>query len=150
MRRGALGIAILCAMIAAGLPAFAFGSRESDRKEIERKENESASSVETTAPAPGTGAPAQVGPDWNAVREGDRVELAGKIRLVGSEAASNLVLTDAAGKDWYVDGPERGVLAGKEQRDVRLSAVVRLDMVKFANGKRLEDKRVLTGIRVLE
>ena len=142
MKRVWLLLAAAVLLSAASVPAFAFGGRD-EAEPAPAKALEPA--VQGDSPAP-----AAAGPDWTTVRQGDRVELSGKVRLVGSEAANSLVLTDAAGRDWYVDEPERGKLAGKEQRQVRLSAGIRLDEVKFANGKRLDDKRVLTGITVLE
>lgn len=152
MRRVWFILATAVLLSAAAVPAFAFGSRDDAEPASAKALGPADKSVDASAdkPADKQAAPGADAADWNAVRQGDSVELSGKIRLVGSEAANSLVLTDAADKDWYVDEPERGLLAGKEQRSVKLSAVVRLDEVKFANGKRLDDKRVLTSIKVLE
>lgn len=119
-------LAILTALlvvVVAALPMFAFGSREQK---------------------------AAANPDWANVKEGDRITISGKIRLVGSAASNSLVLTDSSDKDWYVDDAERDVLALMEQREATLSAVVRLDPIKFADGTELPDKRVLTGIEVVK
>ena len=80
--------AVMLVVAAAALPVFAFGSRDKE-------------------PA--------ANPDWTQVKEGDRVIVSGKIRLVGS-AGQQLVLTDSSDKDWYVDEAERDVLALMEQR----------------------------------
>ena len=119
-------LAVLTALLVVAvtaLPMFAFGSRDKE-------------------PA--------ANPDWTQVKEGDRVIVFGKIRLVGSAASNSLVLTDSSDKDWYVDEAERDVLALMEQRETTLSAVVRLDPIKFADGTELPDKRVLTGIEVVK
>ena len=119
-------LAVLTALLVVAvtaLPMFAFGSRDKE-------------------PA--------ANPDWTQVKEGDRVIVSGKIRLVGSAVSNSLVLTDSSDKDWYVDEAERDVLALMEQRETTLSAVVRLDPIKFADGTELPDKRVLTGIEVVK
>ena len=119
-------LAVLTALLVVAvtaLPMFAFGSREQE-------------------PA--------ANPDWTQVKEGDRVIVSGKIRLVGSAVSNSLVLTDSSDKDWYVDEAERDVLALMEQRETTLSAVVRLDPIKFADGTELPDKRVLTGIELVK
>ncbi|HQF74490.1 MAG TPA: hypothetical protein PK786_11435 [Treponemataceae bacterium] len=115
--------AVMLVVAAATLPVFAFGSRDKE-------------------PA--------ANPDWTQVKEGDRVIVSGKIRLVGSAVSNSLVLTDSSDKDWYVDEAERDVLALMEQRETTLSAVVRLDPIKFADGTELPDKRVLTGIELVK
>ena len=119
-------LAVLTALLVVAvtaLPLFAFGSRDKE-------------------PA--------ANPDWTQVKEGDRVIVSGKIRLVGSAVSNSLVLTDSSDKDWYVDEAERDVLALMEQRETTLSAVVRLDPIKFADGTELPDKRVLTGIELVK
>lgn len=119
-------LAVLTALLVVAvtaLPMFAFGSRDKE-------------------PA--------ANPDWTQVKEGDRVIVSGKIRLVGSAASNSLVLTDSSDKDWYVDEAERDVLALMEQRETTLSAVVRMDPIKFADGTELPDKRVLTGIELVK
>ena len=119
-------LAVLTALLVVAvtaLPLFAFGSRDKE-------------------PA--------ANPDWTQVKEGDRVIVSGKIRLVGSAVSNSLVLTDSSDKDWYVDDSEREVLARMEQREATLSGVVRLEPLKFADGTELPDKRVLTGIELVK
>ena len=115
--------AVMLVVAAATLPVFAFGLWDKDPVS---------------------------NPDWASVKEGDRVIVSGKIRLVGSAASNSLVLTDSSDKDWYVDDAEREKLALMEQRETTLSAVVRLDPIKFADGTELPDKRVLTGIELVK
>jgi hypothetical protein len=116
-------LTVMLVVAVTALPMFAFGSRDKE-------------------PA--------ANPDWTQVKEGDRVIVSGKIRLVGSAASNSLVLTDSSDKDWYVDEAEREKLALMEQREATLSAVVRLDPIKFADGTELPDKRVLTGIELVK
>ena len=116
-------LTVMLVVAVTALPMFAFGSRDKE-------------------PA--------ANPDWTQVKEGDRVIVSGKIRLVGSAVSNSLVLTDSSDKDWYVDEAVRDVLALMEQRETTLSAVVRLEPLKFADGTELPDKRVLTGIEVVK
>ena len=116
-------LTVMLVVAVTALPMFAFGSRDKE-------------------PA--------ANPDWTQVKEGDRVIVSGKIRLVGSAVSNSLVLTDSSDKDWYVDDSEREVLARMEQREATLSGVVRLEPLKFADGTELPDKRVLTGIELVK
>ncbi len=123
MKRKYAVLAVVLFVIAASLPLFAFGFWDKDPI---------------------------ANPDWESVRDGAHVVISGRIRLVGSAMSNSLVLTDKSDKDWYVDDAEREKLARMEQREATLSAVVRLDPIKFADGTELPDKRVLTGIEVVE
>ncbi len=87
-------------------------------------------------------------PDWHEVREGERVEITGRLRLVGSASFNDLVLTDNAGRDWYVDDSEREKLASYEQQVVTFRAIVKRKEIVLANGKKLPDRRVLTKVVV--
>ena len=116
-------LTVMLVVAVTALPMFAFGSRDKE-------------------PA--------ANPDWTQVKEGDRVIVSGKIRLVGSAVSNSLVLTDSSDKDWYVDDAEREKLALMEQREATLSAVVRLEPLKLADGTELPDKRVLTGIELVK
>lgn len=84
------------------------------------------------------------------VSGGDWVELEGRLRLVGSEPFTELVLTGADGQDWYLEGPARRALQVYEQRSVRVRGKVELREMLLANGRSLGLRRVLSEITLLE
>lgn len=88
--------------------------------------------------------------NWETALDGQAVEVSGRIRRVGSDPLSRLVITDADGHDWSLDKEGQKTLALREERDVRVSAIVRLRPQVLGNGKRLPDKRELTQVRLLE
>ncbi len=87
--------------------------------------------------------------DWERSRSGDKVELSGTVRLVGSEPFTELVITDGEGRDWYVDEGSRALLAALEHRPVRVSGTVTRKEMKLANGTKLPDRRNLADIALL-
>ena len=88
--------------------------------------------------------------DWENVKNGATVRVSGRIRRVGNEPMTSLVITDADDKDWYLDEEGEKLLRMGEQRTVHVKAVVELKEMVLANGKRLNAKRILTGVAVLD
>jgi hypothetical protein len=107
-------------------------------------------------PLPGSGAPAGSpplsvpGPSGAPVYGGDWIELEGRVRLLGSEPFLQLVLTDETDQDWYLDGPARRILGGREHRVVRVRGRVGLQELILANGRSRGIRRSLSEIRLLE
>lgn len=89
-------------------------------------------------------------PDWKTVESGAPVLLTGRVRRVGSALFQEIVITDAEGRDWYVDKTEQAAIEAYEQQVVTVRGVVRLREMTLANGKKLEDRRELTDLQVLE
>jgi hypothetical protein len=111
-------------------PVFPLGRRDKpgpdNRKALE------------TGPAPPSPAvPGISGPGGAFIRDGDQVELEGRVRLVGSEPFPELVLTGADGVDWYLEGPARQALQPYEQRIVRVRGRAELREMILANGRSL-------------
>lgn len=88
--------------------------------------------------------------DWVTVADGERVYVTGTLRLVGTGLFNDYVVTDAQGHDWYIDKAERGAIKGNEQKAIAVEAVVTRESMTLADGKKLEDRRVLTKIKILD
>ncbi len=88
--------------------------------------------------------------DWETVRSGAEVTVRGKVRLVGTALFTSLVISDADGRDWYVAEDDRAEIREYEQREVTVRAVAERKPMTLADGTKLEDRRILRGIRVLE
>ena len=115
-------LTVMLVVAVTALPMFAFGSRDKE-------------------PA--------ANPDWTQVKEGDRVIVSGKIRLVGSAVSNSLVLTTRRTRTGTWTTPNAKSSPGWNSGDNPFR-VVRLDPIKFADGTELPDKRVLTGIELVK
>ena len=93
--------------------------------------------------------PSVSGPE-GLVYDGDRVELTGRVRLVGSEPFPDLVLTGEDGGDWYLEGSDRQALRSREQQSVRVRGRVELREMVLANGRSLGFRRFLRDVEILE
>lgn len=87
---------------------------------------------------------------WETVAEGQYVTVSGKIRRVGNDPLSFLVITDSADKDWYTDAAGSVLLHSYEQRPVCVRGTVELKEMTLANGKSLGVRRILTGISIVQ
>lgn len=86
--------------------------------------------------------------DWEKAATGQRVELSGTVRLVGNEPFSEFVVTDSEGRDWFIDAESAPLLRGLEHRPVRVTGTVERRAMTLANGKKLEDRRILQKLTV--
>jgi hypothetical protein len=135
LRSGTVAYSVLFLCLA--LPAFSLGRRAGSGPA-------SPSAPDAALPS----APSVPGPNGTPVRGGDWVELEGRIRLVGAEPFTDLVLTDGAGQDWYLEGP--GTLRSFEQRTVKIRGRVKLREMVLANGRRQGLRRSLSDLKLLE
>jgi hypothetical protein len=87
---------------------------------------------------------------YESARTGALVEVTGRVRLVGSEPFPELVITDGDNHDWYIAREDRAALREFEQRTVTCRGVVSREEMTLANGKRLDDRRVLSAVKVVE
>lgn len=127
-------------------PVFSFGGREKAAASPDQSGPEGGSSRPSSAEIPA--ALSVPGPD-GPVRNGDRVELAGRIRLLGSAPFPSMVLTGEDGVDWYLEDPPRA-LRSYEQRIVRLRGRVELREMILANGRSLGVRRFLLDAAIAE
>ena len=118
---GALRAALAALILAAALPAFGGGSAEE-----------------------------KGGTLWESARDGQTVAVSGTLRRGGTGTFNDLVVTDADGKDWYVERAAAAELGAYEQKPVKVEGVLRLRKMKLANGKELPDRRELTEVRIVE
>ena len=88
--------------------------------------------------------------DWNTAVNGDIVTVEGRIRLVGNEPFSELVIVDAEGQQWYLDDEGRKAAGKYEQRVIAVRGTVERKKMRLANGKELPDKVFLQGIEIVE
>lgn len=88
--------------------------------------------------------------DWVTVKNGQKVSVFGTLRLVGTGFFNDFVITDAQGHDWYVDKAERAAIKGFEQKTIAVDAVVMRMAMTLADGRKLEDRRVLTKIKIVK
>lgn len=86
--------------------------------------------------------------DWKSVESGDKVTVTGRIRVVGNEPFTELVITDGEGRDWYVDEEERVALSGYEQKTIRVKGTVTRKEMILADGRKLEDRRIMSKIKI--
>lgn len=90
------------------------------------------------------------GPLWETAKDGQKVVVEGTLRRVGSGTFNDLVVSDADGKDWYVERAAAAELGAYEQKRVKVEGVLKLRKMKLANGKELPDRRELTEVRIIE
>lgn len=86
--------------------------------------------------------------NWEKAETGQKVELSGTVRLVGNEPFPETVITDSEGRDWFIEAESAPLLQGMEHRPVTVTGTVERKPMTLANGKQLEDRRILLGLTV--
>jgi hypothetical protein len=76
--------------------------------------------------------------------------LDGRVRLVGTARFPALVLSDGEGRDWYLEGADRELLAPFEQRWVRVRGRGEYRELLLANGQRAGIRRFLRDLSLLD
>jgi hypothetical protein len=122
-------IPALCSLflLAAALPLPAGGGREAPRTEV--------------LSGPGL---------YEKAGNGALVEITGRIRLVGSEPFPELVISDDENHDWYIPGPESKTIRALDQQRVTLRGKLSLQEMILANGRKLEDRRNLSEVEIVQ
>jgi hypothetical protein len=72
------------------------------------------------------------------------------VRLVGSALYSSLVLSDGEGRDWYLEGADRELLARREQREVTARGLPEYRDIVLASGKKTGIQRFLRDVSLVE
>ncbi len=112
-------------------PALAFGKAEAKGK---KKTSPGANSLSSP---------------WARAEAGEIILVAGTVRLVGNEPLTALVLTDADGKDWYLDEEGKKLLMPFLQKPALVRGKVALKEMILANGTILESRRILTEVEIV-
>lgn len=81
-----------------------------------------------------------------APEDGSSVRVEGIVRLVGSAPFPVLVLSDAEGRDWYLDEAGQALLRSYERRTVTVEGVFRLRRMILADGTELAPRWELTDL----
>jgi hypothetical protein len=88
--------------------------------------------------------------NWETVQNNQKVTVTGKVRLVGNEPFAEYVIADENDKQWYIDDESKEKILFKEQNKIVVTAIAQRKKMILANGRELEDKRVLTIINIIE
>jgi hypothetical protein len=83
-------------------------------------------------------------------RDGEWVELEGRLRLMGNEPFPDLVLTGPDGRDWYLDDSQRERFRSYERQTVKVRGRVELRELTLANGRTLGLRYALVDAELLE
>jgi hypothetical protein len=78
------------------------------------------------------------------------VTVTGRVRLVGTSFFNDIVISDNEGRDWYVEGEDREMLAPKEQRQVTVRGRVESRDIVLADGTKAGVRLFLRKIRIIE
>ena len=88
---------------------------------------------------------------YNSAVSGQIVEITGKVRLVGSEPFSEMVITEAGKYDWYIENTEdRKLISSHQQEIVTIRGTVILKEMILADGKKLGSRKILSGISLIK
>ncbi|GHV94328.1 hypothetical protein AGMMS50293_06480 [Spirochaetia bacterium] len=82
--------------------------------------------------------------------DGQYVELAGRIRLVGSAPFPELVLSDGENNDWYIEKASREIVSAYEQQTVTIRGKLTLQDMILANGTVLDKRRMLSELTLIK
>ena len=82
-------------------------------------------------------------------REKDAVvQVSGRVRLVGSGALPELVIS-GPGAEWYVEKGEEHKLMDLQQRNVTVEGIETVKALRFANGSPAGERRTLKKIKII-
>lgn len=133
-----LGITLSSVAMAGGKPDVRTNQDLKSKTEWSKKGETEA--ISSASPSPSV---------WDTASQGATVEVNGKIRRVGNEPFSVLVITDSADKDWYTDEEGALLLRSFEQKKVTVQAKVELKEMTLANGKIMGTRRILTNMKII-
>jgi hypothetical protein len=78
------------------------------------------------------------------------VTVTGRVRLVGTAMFNDIVISDGEGRDWHVEGEDRGKLAMMEQQQVTVKGNAETQDIILADGKKAGVRFILRNITLLE
>jgi len=80
----------------------------------------------------------------------EKIEVKGRVRLVGSALFAELVVSGEDGRDWYVEGADRQKLSGMEQREVTVRGRAESRDFVLANGVKAGVRWFLRDIELVK
>jgi hypothetical protein len=86
-------------------------------------------------------------PAWAGARADPVREVAGRLRLVGNAPFEELLVTDEAGLDWYIEPERESDFQGFEQRTITVRGELEVVDMVLANGRRIGERRILRRAR---
>ena len=86
---------------------------------------------------------------WEKATAGQIAQVSGKVRRVGNDPLTVLIITDSADRDWYLDEAGTSLLQSYEQRAIMVKGTVELKEMVLANGKKLGTRRILTDVTII-
>ncbi|MBI9097219.1 MAG: hypothetical protein JEY91_02015 [Spirochaetaceae bacterium] len=86
---------------------------------------------------------------WETATTGQIAEVSGKVRRVGNDPLTVLIITDSADRDWYLDEAGTILLQSYEQKAIMVKGTVELKEMVLANGKKLGTRRILTDVTII-
>jgi hypothetical protein len=84
------------------------------------------------------------------VPPGEIFTLRGRIRLVGNEPFTELVLSDEEGNDWFIEDPARNSLVHRQHEVLTLRGEAAYRDLLLASGRRMGVRKILRNITVVE
>jgi hypothetical protein len=75
--------------------------------------------------------------------------LRGRIRLVGNEPFTELVLSDEEGNDWFIEDPLRDSLVHRQQEFLTLRGEAAYRDLLLASGRRMGVRKILRKLTVV-
>ncbi|GHU71158.1 hypothetical protein FACS189450_06750 [Spirochaetia bacterium] len=135
-------LALAGVILAMPVQVFSLGKRDAGKApRTEAAPDQRVSALENPGASPASDAAL-----YGSAVSGQSVEVSGRVRLVGNEPFSDLVLTDSEEHTWYIDPADRKTLSSYEQQTVTIRGVVELKEMALANGKSLGSRRTLSGV----
>ncbi|MDR2027966.1 MAG: hypothetical protein LBP93_00360, partial [Treponema sp.] len=81
---------------------------------------------------------------------GEILTIRGRLRLVGNEPFTELVLSDGEGNDWFIEGSVRDSLIHRQQEFLTLRGEAAYQDLLLASGRRMGVRKILRNVTVAE
>ena len=76
------------------------------------------------------------------------MQVSGRVRLVGNEPFSELVIT-GSDREWYIDKEDESKLRDLQHRTVTVEGTETVEQLTYANGRSAGERRTLKNIRIV-
>ncbi|MCL2154738.1 MAG: hypothetical protein FWH53_03635 [Leptospirales bacterium] len=79
----------------------------------------------------------------------EKLQVTGRVRLVGSDVRPELVISAEGGLQWYIANEDKQKLMNLQQRIVTVEGKETIKEMKFANGRSAGKRHILSDIKVI-